>query len=264
MALQTEPSRPAVSSTLDEDAIVLRRIEFGDSSLILRLLTRTHGIVTALAKGAHREKGPWLGMLDLPFWLRVQVNLRSTREIQLLTGASLQGAFPRIRSELSRFYLALYAIELAEEAGQPADAGEIFEMFRNFLAALDSQEVRPGTLWIHFELVFLAACGLRPALLQCASCGEDLTQSRESLFSPADGGALCGRCHRPSATAILRVPCAALTTADKLAQTPIARIGRISIAPELLRQIQRALDGFLQYHWGRVPRTRNLMDHLLH
>lgn len=259
-ATETVKSR---STSIEAQAFVLRRIEFGDTSLILRLLTEKHGMVTVLAKGAHREKSPWLGMLDLPCWLEVEVKIHATREVQLLTDARLRESFPRLRKDLQRFYLALFAVELVEEAGQPAGAPEIFHLFRDFLLALDEGRVCPETLWISFELGFLEACGLRPALRECAACGSALPEKSEIVFSAADGGALCARCVRPGQHSLARIPGPALVIAEKLSRMPIAQLGKIVIAPELLRQIQRALDSFLQYHWGRTPRTRNLMDSLL-
>lgn len=259
MSAKSSLGKSTLSSVVEEDAIVLRRIEFGDSSLILHLLTEGHGIITALAKGAFREKSPLLGMLDLPFWIHAKLHVRSTREIQLLSDASLHSPFAHIRGELRRYYLALFAIELVEEAGQPSGTREMFALFREFLSALDNPRSDPGTLWILFELLFLAASGIQPSWEACASCGA-LADDKASLrFFPSLGGAACARCAQKSGGETpISLP--ALRVAARLAETSLGQLSRVKVAPEMLRQIQRALDGFLHYHWGRMPRTRNFME----
>ena len=42
--------------TYQADAIVLRRLDYGDADRILTLLTREHGKLAAIAKGARRSK----------------------------------------------------------------------------------------------------------------------------------------------------------------------------------------------------------------
>ena len=46
-------------------AIILRLVEFSETSLVVTLLTRDFGKLTAMAKGARRKKSPFEGALDL-------------------------------------------------------------------------------------------------------------------------------------------------------------------------------------------------------
>ena len=61
------------------NGIVLRRLRFSDSSLIITWLTDTHGRLKTMAKGALRQKSPFAGKLDRygrPEWNETeQVNL---------------------------------------------------------------------------------------------------------------------------------------------------------------------------------------------
>src|SRR3989449_11041976 len=51
--------------TYQADAIVLRRLDYGDADRILTLLTREHGKLAAIAKGARRSKTRVGSSLDL-------------------------------------------------------------------------------------------------------------------------------------------------------------------------------------------------------
>ncbi|HKB17274.1 MAG TPA: DNA repair protein RecO, partial [Planctomycetota bacterium] len=75
---------------LRDDAIVLRRFEYGETSRIAHLLTRERGRISVLAKGAHREKSPFLGALDHLNRIAVVYSHRPGREVQILTEAEVR------------------------------------------------------------------------------------------------------------------------------------------------------------------------------
>ena len=68
-------------------AIVLRTIEFSETSLIVTMLTREFGQVAAIAKGARRPKSSFEGSLDLLAVCRVVVLRKNADTLDLLTEA---------------------------------------------------------------------------------------------------------------------------------------------------------------------------------
>ena len=47
-----------------DHAVLLRRHPYGESSLVVHVLTREHGRVALLAKGAYRPTSRYFGVLD--------------------------------------------------------------------------------------------------------------------------------------------------------------------------------------------------------
>ena len=70
-------------------AIVVRTIEFSETSLVVTLFTEDFGKVSAIAKGARRPKGPFDGALDLLTICRVVFRPKSSESLDLLTEAKL-------------------------------------------------------------------------------------------------------------------------------------------------------------------------------
>ena len=54
--------RPA--SRASDRGIMLRRTPFGETSLVVHVLTPNHGRVELMAKGAHRPRSRFFGVLD--------------------------------------------------------------------------------------------------------------------------------------------------------------------------------------------------------
>ncbi len=76
-------------------AIVLRTVEFSETSLILTLFTREFGKVRGLAKGARRLKSAFESALDLLALCRIVFLRKSSEALDLLTEAKLLRRFRR-------------------------------------------------------------------------------------------------------------------------------------------------------------------------
>ena len=83
-------------------AIVLRSVEFSESSYISTLFTESAGKITALAKGARRPKSAFENALDLLSISRVVFLRKSSDAMDLLTEAKLERRFRAAARDLTR------------------------------------------------------------------------------------------------------------------------------------------------------------------
>ena len=74
-------------------ALVLRTVEFSETSLVATVFTREFGKVRGLAKGARRLKGPFDNALDLLAAWRIVFLRKSSDALDLLTEAKLERRF---------------------------------------------------------------------------------------------------------------------------------------------------------------------------
>ena len=175
-------------------AIVLRLVEFSETSLIVTLYTRDFGKIGALAKGARRPKNPFDFSLDLLAVSRVVFLQKSSASLDLLTEAKLERRFRSASRDVTRLYAGLYVAELLSvftDYGDPCP--DLYDAASLAIAAIDGDgDAASWTVW--FEWALLQHAGQLPALDACAVCGGELTTSTQPVFGMQAGGLLCETC----------------------------------------------------------------------
>ena len=203
-------------------AIVLRVIDFSESSCVVTLFTRDFGKLTGLAKGARRPKGPFESALDLLSVVRLMVIRKSSDALDLLTEARLEQRFRAASRDLSRLYAGYYVAELLIDLTQEDDPHpELFDAAISALRGLDDDASVPTTL-VRFELAALRLLGHHPSLDLCASCGEPVPEQPRVPFGLISGGVLCQRCRQGKRSVISLSQAARTTLLQELegAQSP--------------------------------------------
>jgi DNA repair protein RecO (recombination protein O) len=185
-------------------AIVLRAIDFSETSLVVTLMTREFGKIHALAKGARRPKGPFESALDLLATCRIVFLRKSSGALDLLTEAKLERRFRAAARDLSSLYAGYYVAELLNDLTDDHDPHpQLFDAASATLAALDGGQVVAPTV-LHFELSALRMLGHLPALADCAECGVAVVSEGRIAFGLLSGGVLCARC-RPGKRQVVSI-----------------------------------------------------------
>jgi len=257
------PSPAGRGSSARDRALVLKRSPYGESSLVLRLLTPGHGAVAVIAKGAYRPKSAYCGVFDLFDTLEVDW---SPARHGGLGSASAAGVVIRRRGlteDLGRYRTALSMLELADLAAQPGHTEtELFALLERWLDHLAAGTLAPGLALVAFDLAFLQNLGLAPAFEACAACGTAAPFDRKAAtvpFAVGAGGVLCARCAGEAQASGRRVgalPMNLLRIATSLAAASPRELSRFRVTPELLGGVSALVQRFLDYHLESRPRSR--------
>jgi len=236
-------------------AIVLRVVEFSETSLVVTLFTREFGKLGALAKGGRRPKGPFESALDLLALCRIVFLRKSSDALDLLTEAKLLRRFRPAGRDLSSLYAAYYVAELLSELTDEYDPHpELFDLADETLAALAAGEAVPRRV-ARFELGALRLLGHMPLLEACVDCGKPLAASGRVAFGQIDGGVLCNRC-RGGKKQVASISTAALRTMAQLAAPDPQAWQAVELEPRTLGELRGVLNHYLVNLLGRKPRMQ--------
>ena len=180
---------------LQTEALVLKTVDFSESSLVLTLLTRNHGKIQGLAKGGRRLKGPFESALDLMSHILVTYIPKRGDALDLLTESKLVRRFRPTRENYGGMYAGLYLIELVNEMTiEQEPTPELFDVAVAALSQLMAgQPAMPVVM--RFEWQLLEQTGHFPSLDVCVHCDGEIDPALQRIaFGHFDGGVVCPNC----------------------------------------------------------------------
>lgn len=222
-------------------AIVIRRVEFSESSYVATLFTETHGKITGLAKGARRPKSAFENALDLLAISRVVFLTKSSGAMELLTEAKLERRFQVASRDDLRLFAGYYVAELLNALTDERDPHpELFRTSARTLVALDDAG-DVGREILRFELAVLKNLGQMPAVDACVECGRLIDDSASRVsFGQLAGGVLCARC-RPGHRHVASLSRDAISRLAELAEE-LQRDDEPLTSDQLIREVSRTLE----------------------
>ncbi len=173
---------------------MLGRLPYRDADLIVTLLTREFGKVSALARGARRSKRRFGARLAL--FTVGDAELRKGRgDLWTLSSYDVTRDFTKSAVDIAVMAHGSYGLELVRElsAAEQPDP-EIFDLVVELFEVLSDRGASPSVLRV-FELRLLRLVGLAPSLDRCVGCGttEDLGDPGTTLDG-IRGGVACPAC----------------------------------------------------------------------
>ncbi len=157
------------------DAIVLRSYNLAESDRIVVCLTRSSGLVRAVAKGARRMKSRFGAALE-PFTLiKLSFHERENRDLVTMSAAEILKSNFNLSSNFESAELLAYMGEMVAEFAPPHETDErLFRMLTACVEVLAQEGGAERALMRYFEIWLLRLAGLFPDLRACAECGVSL------------------------------------------------------------------------------------------
>lgn len=178
----------------ESESLVLRSYNLAEADRIVVFLTREHGIVRGVAKGAKRLKSRFGSTLepfsnvDLTFFQKEDRELVSIQQIELNRSAFESASHPEFLEAFA------YLADLLIAFMPPHDPNE--KIFRMTNACLEASIDRPTALAavrLYFELWLLRLGGYLPDWGSCRNCNRAL-ENTENVFLTQGFHLVCQNC----------------------------------------------------------------------
>lgn len=230
-------------------AVCLRKVDWSETSQVLRFFTPERGKISCVAKGAKRKKSAFLAPFDiLGLYDLIRIE-KKPGTLDILTAAERTRVFSNIPRGYPRFVAASYALEFVDEFtpdGQPIDG--LYDLLVELLERLDGEVPVPDALF-SFEARALSALGFGPRLRECGVCRKPASRP-DLYFSVKDGGVLCPEC-RPKEERWFQARRASMESIARFMEGDMPT--RVMERP-LVVEIRQILDACARFHLERELR----------
>ncbi len=174
-------------------AIVLKSIDWKDTSKIVTLYTRKNGKVDNIAKGARRQNSKYQGVLESINLIEVIIYLSENRQLQILGQATLEKSYPKIRMNYEKTTYVFAIFELTNIFLQQGASDAIFfDFLKTILDEMENGEIPQIVFW-YFILKLTSYLGFRPEFDSCHICARKIV-NEDVVFSIREGRVTCNKC----------------------------------------------------------------------
>ena len=185
-----------MSEIIKTEAIVLNKINYGDSSIIASFFTKDYGRLSGILKGARSSKSKIGSVVNPLNHIEIVFYKKDTREVQLVSGASIISHFPVIKDDFEKLQYSLAVLELLKKLTPEHETNlRLFSGTVRILSLIETSNEEPLVLFGRYFLFFLSDSGYEPQFEKCITCGRSNFRN-ENLAYNFDLGIFCEQCSR--------------------------------------------------------------------
>lgn len=183
---------------IETESLILKTYDLAEADKVVLFLTRDHGIVRGVAKGAKRLKSRFGSALEpfsvvrATYFQKEVLELVSIQKLELIDSYFAAASDPEFLHKFS------YLTDILVGSLPPQDPSEtLYRMTRACLNAAVECPDKLVEIGLYFEVWLLKLTGYLPQWNRCSDCGREL-DSTEPAGLAADQELVCGRCRRLS------------------------------------------------------------------
>lgn len=235
------------------EGISLSETNYSESSKILNVLTREHGIIGIMSKGSRKMKSKLRGVSRKLMYGKYHIYYRENG-LSTLIGVDVINSFDKTVMDLKKVSYASYIIDLISQVAKQNDDEEIFDLLKNTLLKID-ENYDPEILTCILELQALKYLGVAPSLDGCSICGN--SKNIVTLDSTA-GGYICSECYNQGAI----VDSKTIKLVRMFYYVDIEKISKLKVSPDLLKEIRTFLDDYYDRYTGLFLKSKNFLKNI--
>jgi DNA repair protein RecO (recombination protein O) len=247
------------------EALVLRNREFREADQLVTLLSPDYGKLKVVARGSRKPKSHLRGGIQA--FTQTKLMLHTGRSLDIITGCEISKYF-YFREDLDKLTVVMYWADLLERILPEKEANPaVYYLFLSLLYLLESVDQNSAEIRAlnHiFELKLVSLAGYIPSLVSCIGCQEDLISMESPLgFSLEHGGAICSQCIQKAETRMLPISRGTLALMQYWLSMEVQHFRRIKVLDYNLKELDRLLPAYLEYHFEQGIHAANLSYTLL-
>lgn len=240
------------------EAIVIKRYELRETSLLVVFFTRDFGKVTGEMKGIRADPKKFASPVEVFSHNEIIFYQKRNSSVHLVSQCDLKNCFLAIKKNIPAITAASVIVELLDGIMAQEDKNE--EVFHLALSALS--ELSAGNsekIVTVFKIKLLSLSGFKPHLDSCVSCGASVISLPK--FSLKLGGLLCPKCNLKdsSARSIFKGTIATILHIERNTLKSNLTLG---MNPQIKKELDLVLNSFLNFHLDRDLKSQKTINKL--
>ncbi len=225
------------------EAIVLRKVDFSESSIIATLFTRKKGVISVIAKGAKKPRSKFAAALVPGQLLEVVFYNKESRDVQTLSEVSYLHKLNGLRIDITKMAIVHSALELVSQVVHTNEVNvSLFDFLSHFLIWINQSDHPGKILFPYMQLRILEHIGIGLQLSETIRSGTNgrgegyINIETGTLSTSADGSRSV-----KLTPAQMQFLCKCLTSRNR-------SILRMTLPEKHISDLIEYLDRYIRYH----------------
>lgn len=243
------------------EAVVIGRLNYGESDLIVTFYTRDFGKLRGIAKGAKRSGKRFVNALDIFCRSLLYFSKKTGEELIIVENCDVIQHFEKLRSSTEKTTVASYITELVDAftpEGKPQRT--IYSELCGFLTLLEGN-APPSTLSLFFSARLLKLTGFQPVLDHCTQCKLPVSKGIRYSFAKEDGGVVCEKCYTGELP-VLSMSLGTIKTLHLTMRVPLSRLHHIQLSQTMAEEARNALKSFILHITGKELKSLKVLEQI--
>jgi DNA repair protein RecO (recombination protein O) len=238
------------------NAILLKKVEFGDHDLIISFFTQSRGKISVIAKNAKKSIKRFSGPFDIFCMHHIQCSFPKKKKdgLIILAKADLEKGFVNIRHDVLKTAYASFWLEMLyfylEENKKEAD---LYDLLLFSLQALNKESIAKEILSLLFQIRFMNLSGFSPNLEHCGRCKTsiDNIEQQNLRFDFKGGEIVCQNCLGKGPHHGMTISKGTVKQLFWIKNSDIKKAKRIKFSPYAIKEGAVLLESFISFHIGK-------------
>lgn len=232
------------------EGIVLSETNYSESSKILNIYTKEHGLIGVLSKGCRGIKSKLRGVSRKLIYGNFNIYYKENG-LSTLISVDTINSFSNLVMDLEKISYASFILELILQVIKQNDDKEIFNLLCSSLCKIE-EGLNPLVITNILELKLLTYLGVSPCIDCCSICG-----SNKSIvtLSSSNGGFICKNCYSNEGFVSEKT----IKMIRMYYYVDIKSISKLDVSAEISSEINRFLDDYYDRYTGLYLKSKDFI-----
>ncbi len=234
------------------EGIIIKEKSYSETSKLITLITKEHGVINLLAKGAKTLKSSLRStttkLTHGYFNIIYKENKLSTlKEVDIIE------YYKNIKKDINKISYATYILELVEQVIKQTNNDEIFNNLVYSLKKIE-ENINPLVITNILELKCLDYLGVMMVLDCCSVCGN----KNIITISADQGGYLCKNCRKDETIVDEKT----IKLLRMFYYVDISKIEKVEVSKKISEEINHFLNAYYERYTGIYLKSKKFIEKL--
>ena len=235
------------------EGIIISEKNYGDTSKILDILTKEHGIIGVIAKGCKTMKSN-LRSVSSKLTFGIFTIYYKKDKLSILSEVDVLNNFNNIKKDIEKISFASFLLDLATQVYKQSQNSDVYDLLISGLIKIN-ENYDSLVITNIIELKYLEYLGVMPNLDECTICGD----KNIVTLSSDKGGYLCKNC-------LNNEPIISKKTIKLIRMyyyVDISKISILNVSNNIKNEINSFLDSYYDRYTGLYLKSKVFLKSML-